>query len=176
MGNDKFQNKHRIPSNRAKWWNYSDGAAYFVTICTENKLHFLGEVSDEKMQLSEIGKIVESEWVKTIDLRTSMNLILGEYVIMPNHFHCIIIIGKNKYNAKIIQQPNKFGPQSQNLASIIRGFKMGVTIKARKIHNVFAWQTRYYDHIIRDADEYQLIVDYISNNPANWQNDKFHNN
>jgi REP element-mobilizing transposase RayT len=176
MSNDKFQNKYRIASNRAQWWNYSNNAAYFVTICTANKIHFLGEISDGKMQLSEIGKIVENEWLKTIDLRPDMNLTLGEYVIMPNHFHCIIIIGKNKYNTETTQQPNKFGPQSKNLASIIRGFKIGVTTNSRKIHNVFSWQTRFYDHIIRDAEEYQRIIDYISNNPANWQKDKFYNN
>jgi REP element-mobilizing transposase RayT len=176
MSNDKFQNKYRIPSNRAQWWDYSNNAAYFITICTANKEHFFGKISDGKMQLSEIGKIVETEWLKTIDLRPDMNLTLGEYVIMPNHFHCIIVIGKNKYNTQIIQQPNKFGPQSKNLASIIRGFKIGVTTNARKIHAVFTWQTRFYDHIIRDFEEYQRIVDYISNNPVNWQNDKFYNN
>jgi REP element-mobilizing transposase RayT len=227
MSTDKFQNKYRIPSNRAQWWNYSNNAAYFITICTANKIHFFGEILEGKIQLSEIGKIVETEWLKTIDLRPDMNLTLGEYVIMPNHFHCIIVIGKNKYNTQkstvietqciasnisstcnivpavetqciasnitstcnIIpavemqciaslrqQQPNKFGPQSKNLASIIRGFKIGVTTNARKINAVFTWQTRFYDHIIRDAEEYQRIADYIVNNPVNWQNDKFYNN
>jgi hypothetical protein len=139
---------------------------------------------------------------------------------MPNHFHCIIIIGKNKYNThetnvaktqNIVetqclaslqqhvktqhtetppvetqgiaslqpmrhQQPNKFGSQSKNLASIIRGFKIGVSTNARKILPVFAWQTRFYDHVIRDSEEYQRIADYILYNPINWQNDKFYNN
>jgi REP element-mobilizing transposase RayT len=259
MSNDKFKNKYRIPSNRAQWWNYSNNAGYFITICTANKEHIFGEISDTKMQLSEIGKIVETEWLKTIDLRPDMNLTLGEYVIMPNHFHCIIIIGKNKYNTHettpivetqciasqmgivktqytesppvetqclasqmgivktqytetppvetqclasqmgIVksqyteshpvetqgiaslqpmrhQQPNKFGSQSKNLASIIRGFKIGVSTNARKIIPAFAWQTRFYDHVIRDSEEYQRIADYILYNPTNWQNDKFYNN
>jgi REP element-mobilizing transposase RayT len=131
------------------------------------------------MQLSEIGKIVEIEWLKTIDLRPDMNLTLGEYAIMPNHFHCIIVIGKNQYNTHMTQQrqqPNKFGPQSKNLASLIRGFKIGVTTNAKKIHAVFAWQTRFYDHIIRDIEEYERIADYILNNPVHWQNDEFYNN
>ena len=89
------------------------------------------------MRLSEIGKIVESEWIKTPVIRPDMNLKLGAFVVMPNHFHAIIMIGENQYNrergvvsrdgggtAVGTQSPqNRFGPQSKNLASILRGFK-----------------------------------------------------
>ena len=74
-------------------------------------------------------------------------------------------------------QPNKsinqFGPQSKNLASIIRGFKTGVTKNARVIHPDFAWQSRFHDRIIRNNAEYQRISTYIKNNPVNWQDDNF---
>ncbi len=69
---------------------------------------------------------------------------------------------------------NKFGPQSQNLASIIRGYKVGVTKNARKIFPDFEWQSRYHDHIIRDNKSYEKISEYINSNPANWDSDKFH--
>jgi REP element-mobilizing transposase RayT len=69
--------------------------------------------------------------------------------------------------------PNKFGPQSQNLASIVRGYKIGVTKNARPIHSDFAWQPRFHDRVIRDDTEYQRINDYIENNAQNWENDKF---
>ncbi len=49
------------------------------------------------MILSELGNMVDTEWLKTLDIRKDMNLTMGEYVVMPNHFHAIIIIGKNKY-------------------------------------------------------------------------------
>ncbi len=70
------------------------------------------------------------------------------------------------------QRPNnKFGPQSQNLASIIRGYKTGVTKDARN-HNIdFAWQSRFHDHIIRNNAAYQRIKNYIINNPKNWNGD-----
>jgi REP element-mobilizing transposase RayT len=72
------------------------------------------------------------------------------------------------------QQPkNKFGPQSQNLASIIRGYKSGVTKFARNNKINFAWQSRFHDHIIRDDASCQRIRNYIINNPENWPNDKF---
>jgi REP element-mobilizing transposase RayT len=64
--------------------------------------------------------------------------------------------------------PNQFGPQSQNLASIIRGFKVGVTKRARLIQPGFMWQSRYYDHIIRNNKAYRNITEYIENNPANY--------
>ncbi|KXK39159.1 MAG: hypothetical protein UZ09_BCD002001014 [Bacteroidetes bacterium OLB9] len=167
------------------------------------------------MNLSEIGIIAQSEWEKSFELRPDMNLIRDEFIVMPNHFHAIIHIGKNKYNtpnfledsnnrstgamhcASSASSPssasnassassastnpkksksstkNQFGPQSKNLASIIRGFKIGVTVNARKITPGFAWQPNYHDHVIRDNNEYQRIKIYIINNPANWKEDKF---
>ena len=73
-----------------------------------------------------------------------------------------------KYNTTINTAKNKFGPQSKNLASIIRGFKSAVTIYARKNNLEFDWQPRYYDHIIRNQIEFDRIKRYINRNPANW--------
>jgi len=98
----KYKNKYRIASSRASWWDYGQDAAYFITVCTQHRIHHFGKISEGKAHLSEIGAIVEKEWLKTVDLRSDMNLTLGEFVIMPNHFHAIIIIGKNKYNDKNI--------------------------------------------------------------------------
>jgi hypothetical protein len=77
---------------------------------------------------------------------------------------------------------NKFGPQTKNLASIVRGFKSSVTTLVKKmlpdampnanIH--FAWQPRYHDHIIRDAESFIRIREYIVNNPLRWKEDKFY--
>ncbi len=118
-----------------------------------------------------------------------MNLQLGEYVVMPNHFHAIIFIGENPYNTPKNPIPprrdalhasplhasprrsNQFGSQSKNLAAIIRGFKASVTKQAREIHADFAWQARYYEHIIRNEKSYQEISEYIKNNPLTWIDD-----
>lgn len=120
-----------------------------------------------------------------------MNLTMGEYVVMPNHLHAIIGIGKNKYNSpgdgnhdkqKFVERAgrdamhcaitpgnkpksrspkNQFGPQSKNLASIIRGFKIGMTINARLINPDFGWQSRFYDSIIRNDQSLKRITNYI---------------
>jgi putative transposase len=68
---------------------------------------------------------------------------------------------------------NKFGSQSHNLASVIRGFKSAVTIQARKIQPGFAWQPRFHDHIIRNEKSFINIQNYIAANPLNWAKDKF---
>ncbi len=187
---DKFKNKFRIPSARLQNWNYGAMGSYFITICTKNREHFFGGIIKGTMQLSDIGKVAEIEWLKTLELRPDMKLELGEFVVMPNHFHAIIIIGENEYNSPqtndthrrdamhcvstIAETGNKFAPQSKNLASIAGGFKSAVTTYARKIGNIdFKWQTRFHDHIIRDTESFDRIQNYIVNNPSNWDDDRF---
>ena len=84
---EKFQNKYRIPSARLQKWDYQWAAAYFITISTKDRLHYFGNIQNETMILNEIGNIVMIEWMKTIEVRQDMNLELGEFVVMPNHFH-----------------------------------------------------------------------------------------
>ena len=67
---------------------------------------------------------------------------------------------------------NQFGPQSKNLASIIRGHKTGVTKYSRNNNIEFEWQSRFHDHIIRNHASYLRIRNYIINNPIKWENDK----
>ncbi len=193
-----FQNKYRISSARLQTWNYGNEGMYFITICTKNRQNYFGEIMvvetlftaalppiKQQMELSEIGKIAEMEWYKTIELRPDMNLELGEFQIMPNHIHGIIIINENQLNTergrgcRVAQQgvsttANKFGSQSKNIASIIRGYKSAVTTYARKNHIAFDWQPRFHDHIICSMDEYHRISIYILNNPQNWKDDKFY--
>ncbi|MCJ8166483.1 hypothetical protein MKJ04_16680 [Pontibacter sp. E15-1] len=94
---------------------------------------------------------------------------LDEFIVMPHHIHGIIFINKAEQN---VWQPNKFGPQSQNLASIIRGYKAAVKKHATLQQLDFAWQPRYYDRVIRSEKELQNIRQYIFNNPAKWETEK----
>jgi putative transposase len=196
---EKYQNKYRIPSARLPGWDYGQNAAYFVTICTKDRECFFGNIvetpcmASQQMQLSEMGRIAETEWLKTPGIRPDMNLELGEFVVMPNHFHGIVIIGGNEYNTQrggdgnerrdamhcvsTNDEPsssNKFGPQSKNLASIIRGYKSAVKKYATMNSINFAWQPRFHDHIIRDNQSFQNISNYIINNPMNWRADQLY--
>ena len=192
----KYKNKYRIASTRLQLWDYGWNGKYFITICTKNRIHYFGEIIDNQIQLSDIGKIVDIEWKKTFGMRPDMNLKMGEYVVMPNHFHAIIHIGNYVYNTTSDGQhngqrrdamhcvstasptqsasKNKFGPQSKNLASIIRGFKIGVTKHSRIINPKFSWQPRFYDHIIRNEESFNKISGYINTNPQKWKDDRFY--
>ena len=202
---EKFQNKYRIPSARWQQWDYASEGLYFITICTKNHQHFFGEIIDGKMILNDFGKIVQNEWIKSIEMRPDMHLELGEFVVMPNHFHAVIMIGENRYNSKqnvtddcgcgcdgcgrdamhcvssgnhhensTIQPKNKFGVQSKNLASIVRGFKSAVTTYSKKYGiTEFQWQARYHDRVIRNSFSLKQIQNYIINNPKNWKKNTF---
>ena len=89
---------YRIPSSRLEYWDYGWKATYFVTICTAGRENYFGTITNGVMNLSEIGKIVQEEWIKTPKIRPDMNIRLGEFIVMPNHIHGIILIGRNQYN------------------------------------------------------------------------------
>ncbi|MEO8513487.1 MAG: hypothetical protein ABI543_08010 [Ignavibacteria bacterium] len=81
--------------NRLKGFDYSSGYSYFVTICIYNNLnnlHLLSEIISEQSVLSASGKMIETWW---LELENKYNdVILDEYIIMPNHMHGIIIINE----------------------------------------------------------------------------------
>lgn len=89
---------HHRKSIRLKEYDYSNEGWYYVTICTNNKEHLFGKVINNKIELNNYGKIVQEEWLKTKEVRDNVDL--DDYVIMPNHFHGIIIITHNK-NANV---------------------------------------------------------------------------
>jgi hypothetical protein len=120
---EKFQNKYRTASARAKWWDYGSNASYFVTICTQNRVHYFGEIENQTMQLSEIGRCAVTCWQEIPNHFPFVEL--GAFVVMPNHVHGIIIIDKpttvETQNIASLPFPaahNKLGPETQNIASL----------------------------------------------------------
>ena len=200
---EKFQNKYRIPSARLQSWDYGTNAAYFITICTQNRAHFFGDIMDGIMQLNEIGLLAEKYWMEIPHHFPFVQL--GNFVIMPNHTHGILIIDKldddtpgngdgniDGNNVETLQcnvstlLPNgpvqtlhrnvsmsKISPKPGTIPTIIRSYKSIVTKNARFICPDFNWQPRYYDHIIRDTQSFENIQNYIANNPINWKEDNF---
>ena len=176
-----FNNKYRVESIRMQNWDYSSPGIYFITICTDGGVHWFGRVEDGKMILSDIGKYVREEWINTGKMRP--NIILDSYIIMPDHIHGIIII-KNDENVNVETHcnaslhdhglknmyKNKFGPQRNNLSSIIRGFKSKTTKYIRINYNPkFKWQSGFYDRIIHNNKQLSNTRNYIKNNPKNWK-------
>jgi len=169
----KFKNIFRIESARLKDWDYSTPWRYFVTIDTFDHSHFFGTVTDNRTILNTLGEIVKHELLRTESIRK--NVRRDSYVIMPNHIHIIIEILEPVDMSTIDTQ--SFSKQSYNknfpkafLSHIIKGFKSAVTKAAREhgFHN-FAWQSRFYDRVIRSDVELYFIRNYIEMNPANWE-------
>ncbi|PWA06570.1 transposase [Flavobacterium psychrotolerans] len=190
---NKFQNKYRIPSSRLKNWDYGNNGAYFITICTRNRDHFFGEIvsvaKENKMELNEIGRLAYQFWAEIPKHFPSVEL--GNYVVMPNHVHGILIIDKKNvvddlvaetlqcnvsaHNGTTNEQMSKISPKSGTISTIIRSYKSAVTKNGHFIHADFEWQSRFHDHIIRNSESFERIQNYIETNPKNWKEDKFCN-
>jgi putative transposase len=89
---DRFKNKYRIPSARAQWWDYGWNGAYFITICTRNRAHFFGEINNGHTVLSHLGVIADILWHEIPNHNPFVDL--GDFVVMPNHMHGILILDK----------------------------------------------------------------------------------
>uniref|UniRef100_Q3AT47 Transposase IS200-like domain-containing protein n=1 Tax=Chlorobium chlorochromatii (strain CaD3) TaxID=340177 RepID=Q3AT47_CHLCH len=87
-----LHHKHHRHSIRLPEYDYSTCGAYFITICTQNRACWFGEIINGEMILNNVGKMVKDEWLKTEQLRT--NVQCGAFVVMPNHLHGIIVINE----------------------------------------------------------------------------------
>jgi len=142
---------------RAKFHDYS-GGIYFVTICTYNKFHFFGEIYDGKMHLSDLGMFAHNSLQELPSHYSYVEVPL--FVVMPNHIHAIIAIDPcEEANLPTIRTA---------LGVVVGGYKQAVTRYARRNNIVFDWQSRYYDHIIRNASDGNQIADYIQTNVIRW--------
>ena len=89
---DLYKNQYRVPSARLPYYDYSQNGMYFVTICTHEKNYFFGEIHNNEMLYSEMGKIAAECWENIPDHFPFMKL--GEWVVMPNHVHGVLCIDK----------------------------------------------------------------------------------
>jgi len=291
---ERFQDRYRISSARASWWDYGRNAAYFVAICTAGRDYYFGNIAD-LMQTGETLHIVERLHETSLQIKNVLSPIgeiaqscwseipqhfpyaqLDSFVVMPNHVHGILIIDKrigmiikNEVNSEMengmgeltndrtfnpminltnaiienandkplelstdvplelstddlpletnvdlpletrliaslhhgetmhpyqtIQNCQSFEntkPQKliggitgdnnpmlhENLSRIVRWYKGRTAFESHKINPSFAWQTRFYETIVRDEQTYKIVSDYIFNNPSKWRNDQFYIN
>ena len=172
-----FRNQYRIPTTRLQPWDYSQDGWYYVTICTKKRLHILGTVKNQKMQLSPAGKIVQKYWKQIPE--KFQNIKLETFIIMPNHLHGILLID-NPAEVRLVkksdpQAPLKMIRRTMLLSMAIGRFKMQSAKEInllRKRSRTPVWQSRFYDHIIRKRESMYKISQYILNNPAKWESDR----
>lgn len=177
-------NIHHRRSIRLAGFDYSREALYYVTLCCEDRASLFGEIIDRQMFLSTPGKIAQACWLEIPD--HFPNAVLHDFIIMPNHVHGIVELNNDaEHDLKELKYRKGSYPEipqrhafqrliPRSIGSIVKGFKIGVTKWMRantEIHVV--WQRDYYEHIIRDEEDYRRISDYIQDNPANWEKDRF---
>ncbi len=156
----KRRDQYRLPG-----FDYSTNGAYFVTICVKDRKQMLGKKisacrgrclhrpdceSNDYIELTEIGKTVE-KYIKTIKG-------IDRYVIMPNHVHLLIVLDGSMWAS------------TPTIPNIVRSFK---TLVTKEIGNSI-WQRTYYDHIIRNDEDYLRHIQYIEENPKKWKNDEYY--
>jgi REP element-mobilizing transposase RayT len=162
-------------SLRLKGFDYSLPVAYFVTICTHERIRILGEVVDHAMRLSPAGEIVQTNW---LDLpRRYPTVILHQFTVMPNHLHAIMSFAhtlKNEHNVSNTGTSMEKPSARDHLGKILRAFKSISAIEINRLlgrKNQPVWQRNYYEHIIRSPREFEKTRKYIYENPILWDND-----
>jgi putative transposase len=178
-------NIHHRKSIRLQGYDYSQTGLYFITVCTHDRLPLFGKITDGIMQLNDAGQIAQEEWQKSANIRP--NIVLHEFVIMPNHLHGIIEI-QSSVGAHCMRpdciQPEQHGrvqhrrvQRAPTVGDIVRGYKSAVTKGIRNLENspnAQIWQRNYYEHIIRNEAAYLKISEYVQTNPQRWLDDTYY--
>lgn len=169
--------RHHRRSIRLKGYDYSHTGVYFITLCTDRRECLFGEIIHRTMQLNQLGEIVAEEWLKSVEIRQEIEL--DNWVIMPNHFHAIVIIDRARSGLDKCPLPktDKIHMKPRSLSSLVAGFKSSVTRRINQTRNnpeYPVWQRNYYDRIIRDTESWEKIYNYIDANPENWEIDRLH--
>ena len=161
-------------SIRLEHFNYSSPGSYFITICTDGrKNQFWDGTLDENvftvdvvganfvrpknLPLSSIGKTIMCElerWNITYE-----NVSVDAYTVMPDHLHVLVTISKS------VNGRTQFAP---TVSRMVKQFKGAVT----KAIGFPIWQKSFMEHIIRDEDDYNTRLKYISENPLRFNKDE----
>lgn len=176
MVNMKYDpNIHHRRSIRLKGYDYSQPGAYFVTICTHQRICNLGKIVDGKMVVNQSGSIVQTVWDELP--KHYLHVELDEFCIMPNHVHCIIVLvdgngGRGRSETSPYHRLKRHG-----LPEIVRALK---SFSSRRINELKGtqgtpfWQRNYYERIIRTQRHLNSVRKYIRDNPLKWERDRNH--
>ncbi|UOO37131.1 hypothetical protein IZU99_07625 [Oscillospiraceae bacterium CM] len=142
-------------------YDYCQNGAYFVTICTRNREHLFWDnavgTANGRPHLSKCGNITDKAINKLHEIYPTV--FVDKYVIMPNHIHMILLLSGNGGRPMAVP----------TISRIINQFKGHVSKKV----GVSIWQARFYEHIIRNEQDYRDIWQYIDDNPVKWAEDEY---
>lgn len=150
--------------NRMLNYDYSQDGIYFTTVCTKDRRHHFGRVHYGEGYLNDFGLIVKKQILWMSEKYPYFKL--DNFVVMPNHVHLLFQIDRSKVDSEEVK--------IKTVSSLMGAFK---TTSSKAIHLIgntsFGWQRSFHDHIVRSRTAYEKIFQYISNNPENWEKDKF---
>ena len=138
--------------NRLPGYDYGQNGAYFITVCTKERKRILSDIvgDDAHIVPKPIGRIAE-KYIRHVPE-------IEKYVIMPDHIHMIIRLDDGAMRAS--------PPTKNRVAGIVRSIKALTTKEVGEA----VFQRSYYDHVIRNQQDYDEVWEYIENNPRKWIN------
>jgi len=166
-------------------FDYSSPGAYFVTIVTHHRALLFGRIIQGEMRPNAAGEMVGATWRSLPERFPGTET--GNSVVMPNHFHGIVIlhadVGAALVAARDTDAPRAGtspAPTAPSLGAMVGAFKSLVTrAYMRGVRNdgwpAFQgrlWQRNYYEHILRDEADHARAHLYIESNPMNWDEDE----
>lgn len=146
--------------NRIAEYDYSLNGAYFVTICTENRSKTLSSIVGDGSPVPKPTGLIAEKMIRQLPNKYP-TVTVDKYIIMPDHIHLLLQIDCDIGT----------GNPSPTLGNIIGWYKYQVTKQTNSSlgtpgHKVF--QRSYYDHVIRNQQDYNEVWEYIDNNPRKW--------
>lgn len=180
--------KHHRKSIRLKDYDYAQEGWYFITIIVQNRECLFGKINNGKVELNQIGSIIQYHWKKIV--QHFPHIELDEYIVMPNHIHGIVhivrVMHSEHNNKKVYKELDMnasplqswpAGTKPGSLSAIMQNYKAVTSRKInriRKIQGMRLWQRNFWEHIIRNEDTLNRIREYIKQNPAEWIEDKLY--
>lgn len=145
-------------------YDYSGNGAYFITVCTQNKVKLFGEIGEN----TPARQMVEKVFAQVLSRYPHVDC--PKYVLMPNHFHALLVIDKRDMEASATVMNVVQAFKSISTVEYIRLVKAGFAVPFEKK----VWQRSFYDHIIRSERDFQEVWRYIDENPLKWKLDRFY--
>ena len=151
---------------RLPGWDYRSPGPYAITLCTQHREWFFGDVTDDRVIHNDAGTMIVAVWR---EMATEFpRVALDAFVLMPNHLHAIV-------------QLSRQGPAGNpTLGDVVQRFKSITTARySTGVHDLGwesydrrLWQWDYYEHIVRDRADLDRCRRYIAANPAKWATDR----
>ena len=153
--------------NRLKDYDYNQNGGYFITFCTKDRKPLLGSIvvgggvlDAPHVELTPAGQIVD-QYIRDLEQYYPW-LTVETSVIMPNHVHLLLLVQHGP--------PGTSAPTNMAIPRVLSALKRFTNRDC----GTQLWQRGYFDHLIRDENDFLLHWDYIASNPGKWAEDEYH--